>query len=299
MGIADIVPGVSGGTIALLTGIYERLINAIKSAGVDTLKLLFSSKEKGGGIKAAWQQFDGTFLFSVFFGIAVSILLLSRFMHYLIEQFPMFIWPLFFGLVLASVFYVGKQIKQWNIERIFWLILGTVIAASIALSSPTEVEITPLTLFVVGSIAICAMILPGISGSFLLLLMGVYAPMIAAIKGLDIPTLAIFASGCAVGIMAFSRLLSWLLAHYHEVMMATLTGFMLGALVKLWPWKAIITTRTNSKGQEVPFLEQPIFPWDHADPQLLMAITGMILGLVSVFAVDYLAKKAEKPDPIS
>ena len=297
MGIADIVPGVSGGTIALLTGIYERLISAIKSVGLDTLKILFLEVKTQGvkgllaGVKKAWLQIDGTFLLSVVLGMAASILLLSQAMHYLIENVPMFIWPCFFGLVLGSVFYVGKQIKNWDIKKLMLALGGAIFAAGVALSSPMQLEITALTLFLSGAVAICAMILPGISGGFILLLIGVYGPVIAAIKGFDFNVLLIFGLGCLVGIMLFSRFLSWLLARFHDAVLAVLTGFMLGALVKLWPWKEVISYRLNSKGMEVPFLEQPTWPWLHTDPQLLLALVGVAIGLGCVLLMDYLANK--------
>ena len=297
MGIADIVPGVSGGTIALLTGIYERLIGAIKSVGLDTLKILFLEVNTLGlkglvpGIKKAWLQIDGTFLLSVVSGMAASILLLSQAMHYLIENVPMFIWPCFFGLVLGSVFFVGKQIKNWDIQKLLLALGGAIFAASIALSSPMQLEITALNLFLSGAVAICAMILPGISGGFILLLIGVYGSVIAAIKGFDLNVLLIFGLGCLVGIMSFSRFLSWLLNRFHDAVLAVLTGFMLGALVKLWPWKEVISYRVNSKGLEVPFLEQPTWPWLHPDSQLLLVLTGASLGLGCVLLMDYLANK--------
>ena len=281
MGAADIVPGVSGGTIALLTGIYERLISAIKSVGWDTLVTL---KQKG--IKAAWQQIDGTFLLSILAGAATSIILLSKVLHYLIETQPIMLWSFFFGLVLASVVYVVKQVNSWNPARIILLILGTLVAALISLSPATEIEVTSFSLFFAGSIAICAMILPGISGSFILLLMGMYGFIIGAIKSFDLISLGIFASGCLVGIMLFSRVLSWLLQHYHSATMAVLSGFMLGALVKLWPWKSVLSYRTNSAGELVPFIESPVWPWLHQEPQIILAIVAVIIGFSIVFVMD-------------
>ena len=281
MGAADIVPGVSGGTIALLTGIYERLISAIKSVGWDTLVTL---KQKG--IKAAWQQIDGTFLLSILAGAATSIILLSKVLHYLIETQPIMLWSFFFGLVLASVVYVVKQVNSWNPARIILLILGTLVAALISLSPATEIEVTSFSLFFAGSIAICAMILPGISGSFILLLMGMYGFIIGAIKSFDLISLGIFASGCLVGIMLFSRVLSWLLQHFHSATMAVLSGFMLGALVKLWPWKSVLRYRTNSAGELVPFIESPVWPWLHQEPQIILAIVAVIIGFSIVFVMD-------------
>jgi putative membrane protein len=288
MGAADIVPGVSGGTIALLTGIYERLISAIKSVGWDTLVTL---KQKG--IKAAWQQIDGTFLLSILVGAATSIILLSKVLHYLIETQPIMLWSFFFGLVLASVVYVIRQVDSWNPARIILLILGALVAALISLSPATEIEVTSFSLFFAGSIAICAMILPGISGSFILLLMGMYGFIIGAIKSFDLISLGIFASGCLVGIMLFSRVLSWLLQHFHSATMAVLSGFMLGALVKLWPWKSVLSYRTNSAGELVPFIESPVWPWLHQEPQIILAIVAVIIGFSIVFVMDRVLKNTE------
>jgi len=285
MGAADIVPGVSGGTIALLTGIYERLIGGIKSVGWDTLVTL-----KGKGVKAAWQQMDGTFLMSILAGAVTSIILLSKILHHLIETQPIMLWSFFFGLVLASVVYVLRQVDQWNVPRLVWLAVGTLVAALISLSPAAALEATPLSLFFAGAIAICAMILPGISGSFILLLMGMYSVVLGAVKSFDLVSIGIFAGGCLVGIMLFSRVLSWLLQHYHNATMALLSGFMLGALVKLWPWKLVTSYRENSAGEQVPFIESPIWPWQQAEPQLGLAIVAVMVGFSIVFVLDYALK---------
>lgn len=288
MGAADIVPGVSGGTIALITGIYERLIDAIKSVGWNTLLTL-----KGKGIKAAWQQIDGTFLISVLAGAATSILALSKLLHYLIETQPIILWSFFFGLVLASFFYVAMQVKGWNIQRVMCLIIGTVVAAAISLSQSAQLEVTNVSLFFAGAIAICAMILPGISGSFILLLMGMYSYVIGAIKNFELLSLGVFACGCLIGLMLFSRFLSWVLHHFHHATMALLSGFMLGALIKLWPWKEVLSYRLNSKGESVPFIESPIWPWMQSDPQILYAVLAMIVGFCLVFFSERVFKTAK------
>lgn len=288
MGAADIVPGVSGGTIALLTGIYERLIDGIKSVGWLTLVTL-----KRKGLKAAWQQIDGTFLLSILAGAATSIILLSKVLHYLIESQPIALWSFFFGLVLASVVYVTKQVDRWNLARVVWLILGAIVAALISLSPAAQLDVTPLSLFLAGSIAICAMILPGISGSFILLLMGMYSIVITAVKSFDLVSMGIFAGGCLVGIMLFSRVLSWLLHHYHSATMALLSGFMLGALVKLWPWKEVVSYRLNSAGEQIPFLESPVWPWLQESPQVGIAILAVMIGFSIVFVMEGALKKSK------
>ena len=281
MGAADVVPGVSGGTIALVTGIYERLIGALQSIGPNTLVCLYKK-----GFKEAWQQIDGTFLLSLFSGILTSILLFAQILHYAIEHFPMFIWPCFFGLVLASAIYVSKEVGAWNWQRLAMLGLGTGFAAMISLSAATQIDVTPMTLFLSGCLAICAMILPGISGSFILLLLGMYAHVIGAVKSLDIVTLIIFASGCVVGLMLFSRFLAWVLVHYKQATLALLTGFMLGALIKLWPWKEVLEYRINSAGESIPWLETPIVPWLHSDPQWLVVSLSAVFGFSLVLILE-------------
>lgn len=283
MGAADIVPGVSGGTIALLTGIYERLINAIKSFGLDTLKVL-----KKQGIKAAWQQFDGTFLVVLLAGMITSILGLAQVIHYLLHTFPVFVWSLFFGLVLASAVYVLMSVQWRTPPRLILLVLGIVFAAGISLMTPAPSQASPILFFFSGAIAICAMILPGISGSFILLLIGMYGLVISAVKQFDIAVMGIFALGCLVGIMLFSRFLSWLLARFHDATMVVLSGFMLGALVKLWPWREVLSTRVNSQGETVPVSEWPVAPWFFDSPQIMMALIAFIIGFVGVL---YLAKR--------
>lgn len=290
MGAADIVPGVSGGTIALVAGIYDRLINAIKSVGLDTFKAL-----KNGGIAAAWRQIDGTFLLTLVAGIVTSALLLASLIHHLLDEQPILVWSFFFGLVLASALYVGSQIPQWKPQYWLLLVVGTATAAFISTMAPTEVTVTSLTLFGAGALAICAMILPGISGSFILLMIGMYAPVIAAIKGFEIDKLAIFAGGCAVGILAFSRLLSWLLKHYHNAMLALLTGFMLGALVKIWPWKLVVSFTLSSSGAQKPLVEKLLWPTDYVlrDPQIIEAIVCALAGAGVVFLLERIGKLAK------
>lgn len=287
MGAADVVPGVSGGTIALVTGIYDRLINAIKSVGLDTLKAL-----KNGGIAAAWRQIDGNFLLVLLAGILSSIVLLASLIHHLLDQQPILVWSFFFGLVLASALYVGSQVSQW--KPLYWIVLaaGVLVAGLISTMSPTSIEVTSLTLFGAGALAICAMILPGISGSFILLMMGMYAPVITAIKGFEINNLVIFASGCVVGILAFSRLLSWLLKHYHNAMLALLTGFMLGALVKIWPWKLVVSFTLSSSGAQKPLVEKLQWPTDYIlrDPQIPEAIVCALAGAGVIFVMERLGK---------
>lgn len=288
MGAADIVPGVSGGTVALLTGIYERLINGIKSVGLDTITTL-----KGQGPLAAWKQMDGTFLLSILLGAATSIVLFARVIHYFLEIFPIPTWALFFGLVLACVIHVAQQVSVWGAKNIGLLVMGALLVGVMSFSSATEVTLTPMTLFFSGALAICAMILPGISGSFILLLLGMYGQVIAAIKGFDFTVLSIFAAGCLIGLMTFSRILSWVFEHHRSAILSLLTGFMLGALIKVWPWKEVLSYRLNSKGESVPFLDTPIAPWHHADPQIAISTVVFLVGFLGVLWLDNKGKKRQ------
>lgn len=281
MGSADVVPGVSGGTIAFITGIYTELLDSIKSVNLQTLVLLF---EKGP--KAAWKAANGTFLATLLAGILTAILTLAKLIHYLLDQHAVLLWSFFFGLILASSLHMAKQIKQWQSLTLASLLIGVFIAAFISIASPTSIEANYLNIFLAGSIAICAMILPGISGSFILLLMGLYAPVLAAVKGLQLDIMLIFALGAGLGLILFSRLLSWLLHHYQDLMFSLLTGFMLGALLKVWPWKETISYRLNSKGVEVPFEQLNRIPdWSSSD-QIVWAVVLICVGFASVLLLE-------------
>ena len=264
MGAADVVPGVSGGTIAFISGIYEELINTLKSIDLNAAKLLFSGK-----IADFWKAINGSFLAAVFAGIAISVLSLARVLGYLLENHPVLIWSFFFGLILASALLVGRKIKQWGPPVYIATIIGAAIAFYITVATPATTPTSLWFVFVSGAIAICAMILPGISGSFILLLLGQYRFILDSISALRADVLAVFLAGCAVGLLSFSRLLSWMFARYHDLTVALLTGFMIGSLNKVWPWKNVLSYRTNSHGEEVPFLEKSVLPGGfEGDPQL-------------------------------
>jgi putative membrane protein len=230
MGAADIVPGVSGGTIAFITGIYDRLLGAINAVNFSVLKTL-----KNQGIKAAWTQIDGTFLLSLFIGMLTSIILLSSPITYLLQNNPVLIWSFFFGLVLASIWLVGKQIKVYNIWNIAIFLSGAILAYWITTLEMLTGSESLSYIFIAGSVAICAMILPGISGAFILLILGVYQIVINAIHDRDMKMLAVFGLGCIIGLLSFSRLLKWLLNNKRAQTLAMLTGFLLGSLNKIWP----------------------------------------------------------------
>lgn len=230
MGGADVIPGVSGGTIALITGIYEELINSIRSVDGTLVQLLLKFQ-----IKAVWERINGTFLVNVFLGILISIFSLARLITYLLDEYPIQVWSFFFGLILVSVFYVSPS-KMKGSDYIGF-IFGALIAYAITSFVPGETTNSLWFVFVSGAIAICAMILPGISGSFILLLLGKYDYVLGAVKDLDLVVIAVFGLGCLIGIISFSKLIHWLLQHYKPVTMSVLAGFMLGSLNKIWPWK--------------------------------------------------------------
>ena len=281
MGSADVVPGVSGGTIAFITGIYTELLDSIKAVNLQALIILFKQ-----GPKAAWKAINGTFLVTLLAGILTAILTLAKVIHYLLDQHAVLLWSFFFGLILASSLHMAKQIKHWQPTTFMALFVGALIAAIISIASPTSIEASYLNIFIAGSIAICAMILPGISGSYILLLMGLYAPVLAAVKGFQLDIMLIFALGAVLGLMLFSRLLSWLLHHYQDLMFSLLTGFMLGALLKVWPWKETISYRLNSKGVEVPFEQLNRLPdWLNGD-QIMPALVLALIGFACVILLE-------------
>lgn len=288
MGAADVIPGVSGGTIAFITGIYERLLNAIKSVNPSLVKTL--RKE---GVKSVWQQIDGTFLVVLFAGIFTSLLSLAGIISWLLVEYRELLWAFFFGLIIASAIFIGKQIKQWTPQTIVALVLGTGIAYYITIASPAEGSITsPLFVFLSGCIAICAMILPGISGSFILLLLGMYGYVMGAVKDLNLPIMALFASGCLVGLLSFSHVLSWTFRKFRSTTLALLTGFLIGSLNKVWPWKKVLQYRTNSHGEQVPFLEQNVLPMNYeGEAYLIGAIVLTVVGFVVVFLLERLGEK--------
>ncbi len=290
MGAADVVPGVSGGTIAFITGIYEELINSIKSINLATIKLLFSD-----GFSAFWKAVNGNFLLSIVIGIGISVLSLAKLLKFILENYPELIWSFFFGLIVASAIYVAKQIKSWNVGSIISLVAGIVVAYIITEITPAETTNAWWFIFLSGAIAICAMILPGISGSFILLLMGKYAYIIGAVSDLKIGILAIFLSGAVVGIISFSNLLSWLLKKYHNQTIAVLAGFMVGSLNKVWPWKNTLETFIDRHGIVKPLIQENVLPGNYSgEPFLLMAIALAILGFILIFVVERFANDKTK-----
>ena len=283
MGAADVVPGVSGGTIAFISGIYEELLTSISSIKFSSIKLL-----KDKGFKVFWKTINGNFLLALVIGIFISILSLAKIISWLLENEPILVWSFFFGLVLASILFIGKQITKWTILSVVLFLIGAVIAYYITTLQPLVSEnSSPLFLFIAGALAICAMILPGISGSFILVLLGAYKPVLDAIHDRDFKLLAILASGAIIGLLSFSKVLKWLFNHYKNLTLAVLTGFILGSLNKIWPWKKVLSTRINSHGETVPLLEKSMSPLAfNGDNQLPFAICFMILGFVIILLLE-------------
>ncbi|MDP5106840.1 MAG: DUF368 domain-containing protein [Polaribacter sp.] len=286
MGAADVVPGVSGGTIAFISGIYEELLGSISNVNLSLLKTL-----KKEGFKAAWKQVNGNFLLSLFIGIFISIISLAKVIKYLLENEPILLWSFFFGLVLASIIYIAKQITKWNVISFVFLILGAFLAYYITTLNPLVTENSSLLfMFFAGAIAICAMILPGISGAFILVLLGAYQPVLSAVNDRDIKTIAAVGLGAIVGILSFSKVLNWLFANYKNYTLAALTGFIIGSLNKIWPWKETLTWRIDSHGVEVPFNEQSVSPLSfNGDAQLMLSIILAIVGFALILLMEKLA----------
>ena len=285
MGAADVVPGVSGGTIAFIVGIYEELIDSIKSINGKNLKLLCSGK-----ITAFWNGINANFLLSIICGIGISIFSLAKIITFLLVNHPILVWSFFFGLVLASTWFVSKDIRAWYWKTILSFIIGAVFAFYITVATPAETPSHPIFIFLCGAIAICAMILPGISGSFILVLLGKYFYIMEAVKTFNIPIMLVFMAGASIGITTFSRVLSFALRKFHDTTIAVLAGFMLGSLNKVWPWKETIETYVDSHGVTKPLVEANIAPnqfvWE--------AITLMIIGFGLVYFLEKLSMKEAK-----
>lgn len=282
MGAADVVPGVSGGTIAFIVGIYEELVDSIKSIDIKSLKLFFTFKWKD-----FWKTINGNFLLSLVLGICISVFSLAKLVTHLLVEYPIFVWAFFFGLVLASTWIVVQDVRQWNWKTIFSFVIGAIVAFYITMATPAKTPDNYWFIFLCGAIAICAMILPGISGSFILVLLGKYYFIMDAVKSFNIPVLLTFICGVIIGITSFSRVLSFALHRFHDITIAVLSGFMLGSLNKVWPWKKIVETYTDSHGEIKPLIEANMMP----DQYLWQAIVLAILGFCIVYFLEKLSTK--------
>ncbi len=287
MGGADVVPGVSGGTIALITGIYERLLNAIKSVDQKAIKLLLSFQ-----LKDFWAKIDGNFLLPLLLGIATSLITLARVIKYLMEEEPIALWSFFFGLILISAIWVLREVKYWHLGTLTALLFGILFAYLITTLTPAQSPETLWFVFISGAIAICAMILPGISGAFILLVLGKYEFIIEAVNNRDLLTIGVFMLGCLTGLLSFARVISWTLKHYHDLTIAVLAGFMLGSLNKVWPWKVTETFRIDSHGEQVPVITKNVLPAESME--MLQALLFFALGILLVVAIERIAFLLQK-----
>ena len=288
MGAANVIPGVSGGTIALITGIYERLINAIKSCGPHALKLFLS-----GQFKALWQHVDGRFLSAVLLGVAVSIVSLAKLFEYLLTHHERYTMAFFFGLILLSLYYVAKRVSRWHLPVVLSLLVGSAIAITIATLAPASENDAFLYVFLCGVIAISSMILPGLSGSFVLIIMGNYALVLGAISSANFSILVPLGLGCAIGLVTFSHIIAWIFKHYENHTLALMTGFVLGSLVVIWPWKTAIT-QTVQRANKPPKEVVSSYEWFIPNMGLMetyICIALMILGAASIALMEISAGK--------
>jgi putative membrane protein len=289
MGAADVVPGVSGGTIALISGIYDRLINAISSADIELLGYLRRFE-----IAKAWQHVDATFLLILMAGILTSIATLASIIISALASYPLLVWSFFFGLIFASAIFLMRQIKSWGGINLLLLLIGVAIAVLVVFIKPVQSDGAPWYLFVAGAIAICATILPGISGGFILVLLGAYTPILIAVKEFDIIPLTSLMAGAGIGLLCFSKILAWLLATFRNQMMALLTGFLLGSLYLVWPWKQVLQWYTSSDGGLKPLVKENISPLNYEfvtgiNSQLFECMAAMIFGVVILFVMEKIA----------
>lgn len=295
MGMADVVPGVSGGTIAFVSGIYEELLQSIRRVDLTAVRLLFS-----GRFRALWEHVNGAFLLPVLLGIALAVFSLAKLMTWLLLRHPIEIWSFFFGLIIASALLVSRQIGRWNFATLLSLLAGAAAAWYVTVATPAQTPDTWWFVLLAGAIAICAMILPGISGAFILLLLGKYQFIMTAISTLNLPVIALFGVGAVAGILSFSRLLSWLLNRWHDATVAVLMGFMIGSLNKVWPWKEVIATFVDSHGKTVPLAEQNISPAHFAsltgqEAHLLTALVLCLTGFLSIYLIETAARLLANP----
>ena len=287
MGAADIVPGVSGGTVAFITGIYPRLLHSLRSFDLELLRLLFRA-EAG----AAWRHVDGNFLAALLSGIVTSIFSLAQLLSWLLDNYTEPLWAFFFGLILGSALLLLRQVPHWQLRQYSALVLGVATALAVGLAPHAEFISGNTGVFFAGFIAICAMILPGISGSFILVLLGMYGPVLTAVKSVDLVFLAIFATGAAGGLMTFSRILDWLLSRYRAATVALLTGFLFGSLVVVWPWKRVLEWVTGSHGQLKPAQQWPVSPTEYLahtgeEPMLLVCMMTALIGFFLIWWVEH------------
>tara|TARA_R100001369_G_scaffold20091_1_gene36567 strand:- start:40690 stop:41637 length:948 start_codon:yes stop_codon:yes gene_type:complete len=288
MGAADVVPGVSGGTIAFITGIYQELIATISGINLDLFTIW-----KEQGFKAMWREANGSFVIALLTGILISIFSLMRLTNYLLETHPILIWSFFFGLILASIWFVAKQIPKWDFKIVLALIIGAAVAVYIVTLPPMGANTDLWFLFLAGSIAVCAMILPGISGAFILVLLGAYKTVTEAAHDFDLKTLGVVALGAIVGLLSFSRLLKWLFDNYSSITLAVLTGFIAGSLNKIWPWKEVLESEQVGD-KTIVLREASVWPGNFdGNPHVFSAIVLILAGFTLILILERVA--TQKP----
>lgn len=285
MGAADVVPGVSGGTIAFISGIYEELITSINNIDLSLFKTW-----KQEGLTSAWRKLNGNFLVALFLGIFISLLSLATLVSWLLENEPILLWSFFFGLVAASVFFVGKEIQNWNFAAVLFLACGAAVAYYVTILPPSGSSDSLPFLFLSGALAVCAMILPGISGAFILVLLGSYKTILDAVHERDITLIAIVGAGAIFGLLSFARLLKWMFNNYKNITLAILTGFIVGSLNKIWPWKRVLETREI--GEKIIVIDENVSPFNfEGDNQLIYAMIAAIVGFSLIFILERIASK--------
>ena len=305
MGVAEVIPGVSGGTLAFITGIYERLLTAISNVNLGLLKTF-----KEDGFRAVWSKVDGLFLVKLLAGMAAGFLVGLKLVVNLLETHPVHIWSFFFGLILASVPLIGKQVKKWGGVEIALLVFGAALVYWVTIAAPSQGSEHLLIVFLAGIIGVSALMLPGLSGSFVLLLMGMYTIIMPAIEevthnplGPELLTVLVFGLGMLVGLLTFAKVLSFTFKKYPNPTLALLTGFLIGSLNKVWPWQQVSETRLNSKGVEVVKFSESVLPSTFSElpdnflygtnPHILAAVAIMVVAFVLVFLLDKFSPEAQ------
>lgn len=291
MGAADAVPGVSGGTIAFISGIYEELLHSLKSLTPAALDTWYRE-----GFAAFWRAINGGFLLSVFGGILLSLKIFAALITYLLSHYPILVWAFFFGLVLASIVYFAFNHRGWQWSEYLACLLGVLAVLVLSALTPAQAPDQWWMLFAGGFIAICAMILPGVSGSFLLLLLGLYSVFMDAINAFKLLSLASFGVGCIAGLLVFSRFLSWLLDRYHSITLAVLVGFLIGSLKVIWPWKITLEVTLDRHGEEIPLVQESVLPWTYAqatgsESHTFLVLICCTLGFLLVLFVEKISQK--------
>jgi putative membrane protein len=291
MGAADIIPGVSGGTVAFMTGIYSEFLHSLNSIDAEAFRLL-----KQWDIARLWKKINGPFLATLLAGIGTSLFSIGRLMTYLLQHYPIYIRSFFFGLILISLPIVLREIKTWNISTVIAFGAGVCVAYLLTRVGPSQTPTALWFIFFAGMLAISAMVVPGFSGAFILMLMGQYEIMISALRNYEIAVIAVFGMGCLAGLWVFARFLSQALDNYHSATVALLAGVMLGSLNKVWPWRDVLEYATTGNGEQIPVFDKSVLPWHYMaitekDPQIFQAVAMMTLGVFIVVLTEKIAAR--------